>query len=177
MSTVAHHDYQDNLVISKGKNRDSEENTELNNQLYKNQFDDNESFSTTADVQCNICQQYFGQNQELINHFMQYHVITQTPELEARNKTPFLDPENKTNCHSKTKSSENQAPLHTRKEETQIIYVNSKQYHRIMVRRLARAKLLASGRISDKRSKFLHQSRSKHALNRYRGVGGKFYSV
>ena len=108
---------------------------------------------------------------------MQYHVITQTPELEARNKTPFLDPENKTNCHSKTKSSENQAPLHTKKEETQLIYVNSKQYHRIMVRRLARAKLLASGRISDKRSKFLHQSRSKHALNRYRGVGGKFYSV
>ena len=175
MSTFEYHDCQDNLVISKGKNRDSEETTEFNNQLYKNQFDDNESFSTTADVQCNICQQYFGQNQELINHFMQYHVITQTPELEARNKTPFLDPENKTDCHLKTKSSENQAP--PRKEETQLIYVNSKQYHRIMVRRLARAKLLASGRISDKRSKFLHQSRSEHALNRYRGVGGKFYSV
>ncbi|GMR61627.1 hypothetical protein PMAYCL1PPCAC_31822, partial [Pristionchus mayeri] len=55
-------------------------------------------------------------------------------------------------------------------------YVNAKQYHRIMKRREARAKLEASGRVPKIRSKYLHESRHRHACNRVRGEGGKFNS-
>ncbi|VVC38481.1 Nuclear transcription factor Y subunit A [Cinara cedri] len=56
------------------------------------------------------------------------------------------------------------------------IYVNLKQYHRILKRRIARAKLEASGRIPLTRKKYLYESRHKHAMNRVRGEGGRFSS-
>ncbi|GMT05730.1 hypothetical protein PENTCL1PPCAC_27904, partial [Pristionchus entomophagus] len=56
-------------------------------------------------------------------------------------------------------------------------YVNSKQFHRIMRRREARARLEASGRVPKNRSKYLHESRHRHACNRVRGEGGKFNKV
>ena len=55
--------------------------------------------------------------------------------------------------------------------EEKIIYVNQKQYKRIMKRREARGKL--EGRLC-KRSGYLYESRRKHALNRARSTGGQF---
>lgn len=54
------------------------------------------------------------------------------------------------------------------------LYVNAKQYHRILKRRQARAKLEAMGRIPKERQKYLYESRHRHALNRQRGSGGIF---
>uniref|UniRef100_A0A0K0FL67 Nuclear transcription factor Y subunit n=1 Tax=Strongyloides venezuelensis TaxID=75913 RepID=A0A0K0FL67_STRVS len=54
------------------------------------------------------------------------------------------------------------------------IYVNPKQFERIMKRREARMKLLQEGRLPKERQKYLHESRHKHALKRVRGEGGKF---
>ncbi|XP_066278778.1 nuclear transcription factor Y subunit alpha-like isoform X2 [Branchiostoma lanceolatum] len=54
------------------------------------------------------------------------------------------------------------------------LYVNAKQYHRIMKRREMRAKLEASGKIPKIRKKYLYESRHKHAIARTRGNGGKF---
>lgn len=57
-------------------------------------------------------------------------------------------------------------------ELEQPLYVNAKQYHRIIKRREARAKLARY--MPTKRAPYMHESRHKHALKRKRGEGGRF---
>eukprot|EP00871_Galdieria_phlegrea_P004319 jgi/Galph1/4889/GphlegSOOS_G3540.1 len=98
--------------------------------------------------------------------------VLNTPEYHSQRFIPAVPPFQPAN--SLTRESN----ISYDGTDEQPVYVNAKQYHRILKRREARKRQLGRESFMEKKAKrpYRHESRHRHAKNRQRGLGGRFLS-
>lgn len=111
------------------------------------------------------------QQQRRMSHSMSNAAVQQPPTMAGR---PSAAPQQQAQA---THQQSPEVPVAGTAEESPL-YVNAKQFHRILKRRMARQKLEEALRLTSKgRKPYLHESRHNHAMRRPRGPGGRFLTA
>jgi nuclear transcription factor Y alpha len=106
-----------------------------------------------------------------------------SPALPSQQSQPMMNPprqptqQQQPPLQQPTTQQSPEVPIAGTAEESPL-YVNAKQFHRILKRRMARQKLEEALRLTNKgRKPYLHESRHNHAMRRPRGPGGRFLTA
>ena len=107
---------------------------------------------------------------------LQQHHVATNPKAGAKAATPsdinYTQPGVDSTCSGPPGSL---ASTTGKTPQESFIYVNSKQFHRILKRRAARQKLEEALRLPlKKRKSYFHESRHNHAVKRPRNKNGRF---